>query len=167
MSLTTQGLLAELDTTLPQATESWRSAALRRIADLFVASAENYNDAQVAQFGEVIGRLILNTGRLQLAELSDLLAKAPSAPVNVVGLLAWHIDIAVCGPVLERAAASGQRSRPDRRRPHQHDHADEDRRSAATQRSRHGRSAQAGQSQRSTHRHRQSENARFRNRFRA
>src|SRR5271156_3237975 len=105
MSLTTQGLLAELDTTLPQATESWRSAALRRIADLFVASAENYNDAQVAQFGEVIGRLIPNTGRLQLAELSDLLAKAPSAPVNVVGLLARHIDIAVCGPVLERAAA--------------------------------------------------------------
>jgi len=105
MSLTTQGLLAELDTTLPQATESWRSAALRRIADLFVASAENYNDAQVAQFGEVIGRLILNTGRLQLAELSDLLAKAPSAPVNVVGLLARHIDIAVCGPVPERAAA--------------------------------------------------------------
>jgi uncharacterized protein (DUF2336 family) len=78
---------------------------LRRIADLFVASAENYNDEQVALFGEVIGRLIPNTGRLQLAELSDLLAKAPSAPANVVGLLARHIDIAVCGPVLERAAA--------------------------------------------------------------
>jgi uncharacterized protein (DUF2336 family) len=105
MSLTTQGLLAELDTTLPRATESWCSAALRRIADLFVASADNYNDEQVALFGEVIGRLIPNTGRRQLAELSNLLAPAKSAPVNVVGVLARHIDIAVCGPVLERAVA--------------------------------------------------------------
>jgi uncharacterized protein (DUF2336 family) len=105
MSLTTQGLLAELDTTLPQATESWCSAALRRIADLFVASADNYNDEQIALFGEVIGRLIPNTGRRQLAELSNLLAQAKSAPANVVAVLARHIDIAVCGPVLERAAA--------------------------------------------------------------
>ena len=105
MSLTAQGLLAELDTTLPQATEFLCSAALRQIADLFVASADNYNDEQVALFGEVIGRLIPNTGRRQLAELSNLLAQARSAPVNVVGLLARHIDIAVCGPVLERAAA--------------------------------------------------------------
>ena len=72
---------------------------------MFVASADNYNDEQIALFGEVIGRLIPNTGRRQLAELSNLLAQAKSAPANVVAVLARHIDIAVCGPVLERAAA--------------------------------------------------------------
>ena len=46
MSLTTQGLLAELDTTLPRA-DSWRGASLRRIADLFVSGAEIYTDEQV------------------------------------------------------------------------------------------------------------------------
>jgi uncharacterized protein (DUF2336 family) len=103
MSLTTQGLLAELDTTLPRATDSWRGAALRRIADLFVSGAEIYTNEQVALFGEVIGRLIPNADRLQLAELSNLLARARNAPVNVLGLLARHIDITVCGPVLEHA----------------------------------------------------------------
>jgi hypothetical protein len=43
MSLTPQALLAELDTALPQASESWRNAVLRQIADLFLNSAELYS----------------------------------------------------------------------------------------------------------------------------
>ena len=48
MSLTPQALLAELDTTLPRAAESWRSTVLRKITDLFLSGAEVYNDQHVA-----------------------------------------------------------------------------------------------------------------------
>jgi hypothetical protein len=43
MSLTPQALLAELDATLPQASESWRGTVLRQITDLFLNSAELYS----------------------------------------------------------------------------------------------------------------------------
>ena len=103
MSLTPQALLAELDATLPQASETWRGAVLRQITDLFVNSAELYSDQQVALFDAVMGRLIMGVDRAALAELSSRLARVANAPVNVVGSLARHPDIAVCGPVLERA----------------------------------------------------------------
>ena len=104
MSLTPQALLAELDATLPQASELWRGAVLRQITDLFLNSAELYSDQQVALFDAVMGRLIMGVDRAALAELSNRLAVA-NAPVNVVGSLARHLDIAVCGPVLEQAEA--------------------------------------------------------------
>jgi uncharacterized protein (DUF2336 family) len=105
MSLTPQALLAELDATLPRASESWRGAVLRQITDLFVNGAELYSDQQVALFDAVMGRLIMGVDRAALAELSSRLAGVANAPVNVVGSLARHLDIAVCGPVLERAEA--------------------------------------------------------------
>jgi uncharacterized protein (DUF2336 family) len=105
MSLTPQALLAELDATLPRASESWRGAVLRQITDLFVNGAELYSDQQVALFDAVMGRLLMGVDRAALAELSSRLAGVANAPVNVVGSLARHLDIAVCGPVLERAEA--------------------------------------------------------------
>ena len=105
MSLTPQALLAELDATLPRASESWRGAVLRQITDLFLNSAELYSDQQVALFDAVMSRLIMGVDRTALAELSSRLASVANAPVNVVGSLARHLDIAVCGPVLERAEA--------------------------------------------------------------
>jgi uncharacterized protein (DUF2336 family) len=98
-------LLAELDATLPQASESWRGAVLRQITDLFLNSAELYSNQQVALFDAVMSRLIMSVDRAALAELSGRLAGVANAPVNVVGSLARHLDIAVCGPVLERAEA--------------------------------------------------------------
>jgi uncharacterized protein (DUF2336 family) len=111
MSLTPQALLAELDAALPQASESWRGAVLRQIADLFVNGAELYSDQQVALFDAVMGRLIMGVDRAALAELSSRLAGVANAPVNVVGSLARHLDIAVCGPVLERAEAVPDKDR--------------------------------------------------------
>jgi uncharacterized protein (DUF2336 family) len=105
MSLTPQALLAELDATLPRASESWRGAVLRQITDLFVNGAELYSDQQVALFDAVMGRLIMGVDRAALAELSSRLAGVANAPVNVVGSLARHLDITICGPVLERAEA--------------------------------------------------------------
>jgi uncharacterized protein (DUF2336 family) len=103
MALTPQALLAELDTALPQAAESWRSTVLRRITDLFVGGANLYTDQHVALFDAVMSRLLPGLDRDELAELSGRLAGVANAPINVLASLARHPDIVVCGPVLERA----------------------------------------------------------------
>lgn len=105
MSLTQQAVLAELDSALPEKPDSWRSDALRQIVDLFVSGAESYSAEQAALFDEVIGRLIKNMDRQQLAELSNRLAPLANAPLKVIGSLARHADIAVCAPILEQAKA--------------------------------------------------------------
>ena len=105
MSLTPQTLLAELDTALPQAAESWRSTVLRKITDLFLSGAELYTDQHVALFDAVISRLLPGMDRDELAELSSRLAAIANAPINVLASLARHLDIAVCAPVLEQAKA--------------------------------------------------------------
>ncbi|MGH6672007.1 MAG: DUF2336 domain-containing protein [Xanthobacteraceae bacterium] len=105
MALTAQSLLCDLDARLPQTSESWRSTALRQIADLFVSGAESYDGEQTALFDEVMGRLIKKTDRAQLAELSGVLAGIDNGPTKVLASLARHVDPAVFGPVIERAKA--------------------------------------------------------------
>ena len=105
MSLTPQTLLAELDTALPQAAESWRSTVLRKITDLFLSGADLYNDQHVALFDAVMSRLLPGLDRDDLAELGNRLAGIANAPLNVLASLARHLDILVCGPVLEQAKA--------------------------------------------------------------
>ncbi len=105
MSLTPQALLAELDTALPKAAESWRSMVLRKITDLFLSGAEVYNDQHVALFDAVMSRLLPGLDRDDLAELGNRLAGIANAPLNVLANLARHLDILVCGPVLEQAKA--------------------------------------------------------------
>ncbi|MGC1353209.1 MAG: DUF2336 domain-containing protein [Xanthobacteraceae bacterium] len=105
MSLTPQTLLAKLDTALPQAAESWRSMVLRKITDLFLSGAEVYNDQHVALFDAVMSRLLPGLDRDDLAELGNRLAGIANAPLNVLASLARHLDILVCGPVLEQAKA--------------------------------------------------------------
>jgi uncharacterized protein (DUF2336 family) len=105
MSLTPQTLLAELETALPQAAESWRSMVLRKITDLFLSGAEVYNDQHVALFDAVMSRLLPGLDRDDLAELGNRLAGIANAPLNVLASLARHLDILVCGPVLEQAKA--------------------------------------------------------------
>jgi len=104
MTPTTQSLLAELDTTLAQAPDAWRTAALRRIVDLFLSSVELYSDDHVAVFDEVMCRLSKkNVDRAVLAEVSAKLAPVDNAPANFVLKLARHTDVAVYGPILEHA----------------------------------------------------------------
>jgi uncharacterized protein (DUF2336 family) len=105
MSLTPQALLAELDSALPQAEESWRSTVLRQITDLFLSGADLYNDQHVALFDAVMSRLLPGLDRDDLAELGNRLAGIANAPLNVLASLARHLDILVCGPVLEQAQA--------------------------------------------------------------
>lgn len=105
MALTTQSLLSDLDATLPQATDAWRSTALHQITDLFVGGADLYSGEQIALFDEVMGRLIKKMDRARLAELSGALAGIGNAPARVLAGLARHTDPTVYGPILERSKA--------------------------------------------------------------
>jgi uncharacterized protein (DUF2336 family) len=85
------------------------SETVGRVTALFLASAERYNDEQIALFGDVFERLI-NTielraladigARVALAELSAQLAPLPRAPSSVIGRLARHDEIDIARPVL-------------------------------------------------------------------
>lgn len=105
MALTAQSLLTDLDASLPQASDLWRSTALRQIAELFISGADGYSDEQIALFDEVMGRLIKKMDRARLVELSGALAGVGNAPAKVLASLARHADPAIYGPVLERAIA--------------------------------------------------------------
>jgi uncharacterized protein (DUF2336 family) len=105
MTLTSQGLLAELDRALPRASPSRRGTVLRQIVDLFVGDAPLYNGEQVELFDEVFGRLIEGTDRVPLADMSSRLAPIENAPVKAIGRLARHKDPAVRSPILDKIMA--------------------------------------------------------------
>ena len=105
MASAAQSLIADLETVLVQAPESWSGTALRRLTDLFLSSAELYTTDQVAVFDDVMCRLIDKVGRPLLTELSNKLAPIDNGPAQVVANLARHNDNAICGPVLEKSKA--------------------------------------------------------------
>jgi uncharacterized protein (DUF2336 family) len=105
MASAAQLLIADLETVLGQAPESWTSTALRRLTDLFLSGAEHYTSDQVAVFDDVMCRLIDKVGRPLLVELSAKLAPIDNAPVKVIGSLARHNDNSICGPILEKSKA--------------------------------------------------------------
>ena len=102
MTLTAQTLLAELDTTLSEVSQDWRTAVLRQIADLYLSGADLYSKDQVALFDAVMSLLLPGVDRPTLAELSNRLAGVPLPPAKVLASLANHPELEVCGPVLER-----------------------------------------------------------------
>ena len=83
-----------------------RKSAPKRCAAspaLFLDGAPNFNDDHVALFDDVIGCLIEEIEAKALAELARKLAPVPNAPEDVVRTLAKNDDIAVAGPVLQKA----------------------------------------------------------------
>jgi uncharacterized protein (DUF2336 family) len=105
MTLTPQTLLAELDTTLSEVSQDWRTAVLSQIADLFFNGADRYSIDQIALFDTVMSLLLPGVDRLTLAQLSGRLADLAQPPAKVLATLATHPDPDICGPVLERSRA--------------------------------------------------------------
>jgi hypothetical protein len=85
MTLNAQTLLAELDTTLSEVSQDWRTAVLRQIADMFFNSAELYSKDQVALFDAVMSLLLPGVDRPTLAELSNRLTGAPPSAAEGAG----------------------------------------------------------------------------------
>ena len=81
----------------------------RRVTDLFLVSAGQYDDEQIALFDDVLERLIKTielraiadlSARIALAEISAQLAPVSQAPPSVIRRLASNDEISIAGPVL-------------------------------------------------------------------
>jgi uncharacterized protein (DUF2336 family) len=81
-----------------------RTEILRRVTDLFLGSADDFNGEQVGLFDDVLAHLIRQVETSALAELGEKLAPVGNAPNGVIRSLARHDEIAVAGPVLAQPA---------------------------------------------------------------
>jgi uncharacterized protein (DUF2336 family) len=96
-------LLPELEDVVQHGSAEKRAETLRRITTLFLDGAPGFNDGHVALFDDVIGCLIEEIEAKALAELARKLAPVANAPQDVVRTLAKNDDIAVAGPILQKA----------------------------------------------------------------
>ncbi len=88
-------------------------ATARRVTELFLSSAGNFDDEQIALFDDVLERLIGTielraiadvAARVALAEISAQLAPIAQAPPSVIRRLANNDEIRIAGPVLQESA---------------------------------------------------------------
>jgi len=103
MTTATQSLILELDAALSKATNHRQLEILRRVTDLFIIGAGNYNEEQIAIFDDVIARLISNMDQRALSELSARLAEVDNPLLSVVAQLSGSDNIAISGPALEKS----------------------------------------------------------------
>ncbi len=96
-------LIRELEDSIRDGSHLQRVNTLRRVTDLFVDRAEQYDSEQVVLFDSVIGRLAAEIEKAALAELAGRLAPIPNAPSETLGKLARDEDIEVAGPVLAQS----------------------------------------------------------------
>jgi len=94
-------LIAELDEAIQSGSSDRRIATLRRVTDLFLSQAGQYDPEQIDLFDDVLLRLIGHIETRALAELGERLAPVATAPAGVIRHLANHDEIAIAGPVLK------------------------------------------------------------------
>jgi len=97
-------LIPELEDVARHASPERRAVMLERIATLFLNSADQFTETQVALFDDVVGRLIVEIEIKALAELARRFAPVENAPIRVMQRLAQDDDIGVAGPVLTQSA---------------------------------------------------------------
>jgi uncharacterized protein (DUF2336 family) len=101
---TQASLIPELDDVLSRGSVEKRGDTLRRITNLFIDGASDYNEDHVGLFDEVLTRLLVDVEPKTLAEVAHRLATVDNAPPKLILRLAGHEDIAIAGPVLKRSA---------------------------------------------------------------
>jgi uncharacterized protein (DUF2336 family) len=108
-----QSIVDEVETTINIGSAEKQLETIKRVTDLFLSSAGNFNSKQIELFDDVLERLIKTieiraiadvSARIALAEMSMQLAPVAQAPPSVVRRLARHDEIAVAGPVLKESA---------------------------------------------------------------
>ena len=90
----------ELEQAIANGSSQKRVETLRRITDLFVNGAEQFNEEHVELFDQVIARLSIEIEARARADLAERLAHIPIAPINVLKDLAADDVIEVASPVL-------------------------------------------------------------------
>jgi uncharacterized protein (DUF2336 family) len=98
---TSPSLISELDAAIQSSSSDKRIATLRRVTDLFLSHAGQYDPEQMKLFDGVLMRMIGHIETRALAELGERLAPVDGAPVDVIRHLANHDEIVVAGPVLK------------------------------------------------------------------
>jgi uncharacterized protein (DUF2336 family) len=93
-------LLGELQDALRNGNVARRVETLRRVTDLFLLSADNYSDDQIAIFDDVFHYLIKHIETSAKALLANRLAPIPKAPPQLMYALAFDDLIEVAAPVL-------------------------------------------------------------------
>ena len=99
----TESLLDELQNTLAHGTVARRIETLRRVIDLFVESAGDFSDEQIALFDDVFECLTEHIEISARSLLADRLALIDGAPPRILRKLAYDDAIEVAGPVLSKA----------------------------------------------------------------
>jgi uncharacterized protein (DUF2336 family) len=106
-------IVDEVETAIETGSPEKRLDTIKRVTDLFLASAGSFNSEQIELFGDVLERLIKTielraiadvSARIALVEVSLQLAPIAQAPPSVIRCLARHDEIAVAGPVLTESA---------------------------------------------------------------
>ncbi|MFL9827486.1 DUF2336 domain-containing protein [Rhodoplanes sp. SY1] len=100
-------IIEELEEALASRTIGYRAEALRRIADLFLGRATEYDEDEVALFDDVMVRLIGEMEMSVRAVLARRLADVPNAPRGLIRMLARDEAIDVAGPVLTTSERLG------------------------------------------------------------
>lgn len=108
-----QTIINEVEAALRLGSDEKRLETVKRITDLFLASAGSFNDKQIELFDDVLERLIKTielrsiadvSARIALAEISVQLAPIAQAPPSVIRRLANNDEIRIAGPVLQESA---------------------------------------------------------------
>jgi uncharacterized protein (DUF2336 family) len=98
-----QSLLCELEDAIQGGSRAARIETLRRITDLFLTGADQFNEEQIGVFDDVLGHLVERIETRARIELAKRLAPVEQAPPDVINRLARDDEIAVAGPVLTQS----------------------------------------------------------------
>ena len=113
MPAATLSIIEEIETALSASSGAKGLETLKRVADLYLASAGNYAADQIELFDNVLERLIKTieiraiadiSARIALAELSGRLAHVSQTLPSAVRQLARNDEISVAEPLLKEAA---------------------------------------------------------------
>src|SRR3954470_1570428 len=108
-----QSIADEVEAAIAAGSTEKHFEAIRRVTDLFLASADGFSGEQIELFGDVLERLIKTieiraladvSARIALAEVSSQIASVKQAPRAVVRRLADNDEISVARPVLTESA---------------------------------------------------------------
>ena len=106
-------IVDEVETAINAGSTEKRLETIKRVTDLFLASAGSFDSEQIKLFDVVLERLVKTieiraiadvSARIALAEMSSQLAPIAQSPPSVVRRLAKNDEIAVAGPVLAESA---------------------------------------------------------------
>jgi uncharacterized protein (DUF2336 family) len=100
---TATALIPELDEIVRAGDPRRRADAARRLGELFLQGAANFQPDHIDVFDSVLTSLVPHAEIAARAELAERLSLLANAPRGLVGQLAHEDEIAIAGPLLRRS----------------------------------------------------------------